>query len=193
MKIKSLGNKISTFSIICVTGQMAAGKNYVCSQLEKSGWHATDLDLTAHQAIEECKEEILAAFKCEAENSGLSILDSNGSINRRNLGRLLFKNPSLLARQESIIYPKIISLTKDFIAQNQKVIINATVLFKTPELIKLCDAIVFVTAPFFTRLIRARRRDQLPYRQILRRFQAQKKLLKEYKKTGKQIIFVRNF
>jgi dephospho-CoA kinase len=56
----------------------------------------------------------------------------------------------------------------------------------------LCDAILFVKAPFITRLIRARRRDHLPFRQILRRFHAQKNLLKEYKKTGKQIIFFKN-
>ena len=187
-------SKITDCNILCVTGQMAAGKNYICSQLEELGWHATDLDLTAHKAIEECKEEIISAFKGEAERSGLSIVDSSGSINRRNLGRLLFKNPPLLARQESIIYPKIIQLTKDFIKENggNKIIINATVLFKTPVLLELCDAIVFVTAPFFTRLFRARRRDHLPFRQILRRFHAQKNLLEEYKKSGKPIIILKN-
>lgn len=185
-------DELSNYNIICVTGQMAAGKNHICSKLEEEGWQATDLDLTAHQAIEECKEEIISAFNGDAQRSGLSIVESSGSINRRNLGKLLFKNPSLLARQESIIYPKIISLTKDFIAKNQKVIINATVLFKTPELLNLCDAIVFVKAPFFTRLLRARSRDHLPFRQILRRFHAQKNLLKEYQKSGKPIIIVQN-
>ena len=185
-------DELSKYNIICVTGQMAAGKNYICSKLEKEGWQASDLDLTAHQAIEECKDEIISAFKGEAEKLGLGIENADGSINRRNLGRLLFKNPSLLARQESIIYPKIISLTKDFIAQNQKVIINATVLFKTPELLNLCDAIVFVKAPFITRLLRARSRDHLPLRQILRRFHAQKNLLKEYQKSGKPIIIINN-
>ena len=195
MKVNALGKKINNLSIICVTGQMAAGKNYVCSQLEKLGWISTDLDLTAHKAIELCTKEILESFKGEAERSGILIQNSDGSVNRRNLGRLLFKNPPLLARQESIIYPKITELTKQFVAQNQgkKIILNATVLFKTPELMKLCDAIVFVKAPFFTRLIRARKRDRMPLRQILRRFYAQKSLTKEYKKTGKEIIFVQNF
>ncbi len=172
-------------SLICVTGQMAVGKNYICSQLEKEGWISTDLDLTAHKAIELCRKEILAAFKDEAEKSGLEIENSDGSINRRNLGRLLFKNPLLLARQESIIYPKIIELTKEFIAKNngKKIILNATLLYKTPELLKLCQSIVFVKAAFLTRIIRARRRDHLPISQILRRFWTQRDLFSRYKKA----------
>lgn len=190
-------NTLKSFSIICVTGQMAAGKNYICSQLEKEGWLSTDLDLTAHKAIELCREEILSAFKDQAEACGLAIENPDSSINRRNLGRLLFKNPALLARQESIIYPKIIELTKEFIAQNKgkKIIINATVLYKTPELLKLCQAIVFVKAPFFIRLIRASRRDHLPLLQILRRFFAQKDLLSRYKAAKSEetpLIFIKN-
>lgn len=188
---------LEAFSIICVTGQMAAGKNYICSQLEKEGWLSTDLDQTAHKAIELCREEILTAFKGEAEKLGIEIENPDSSINRRNLGRLLFKNPALLARQESIIYPKIIELTKEFIARNagKKIIINATVLYKTPQLLELCQAVVFVTAPFLTRLRRARRRDHLPLRQILRRFLAQKDLLaryKEAKSSERPLIIVRN-
>lgn len=192
---KLLSDQISDFSIICVTGQMAAGKNYVCSQLEKSGWISTDLDQTAHLAIELYKDEIISDFEGEAKKLELLIQNPDGSINRRNLGKLLFKNPSLLARQESIIYPAIIKMTREFIDKNlqKKIIINATLLYKTPALLELCDAIVFVKAPFLTRLLRAHSRDFLPFRQILRRFHAQKNLLKDYKKSGKKIIFVKNF
>ena len=189
-----LKKELSGCKIICVTGQMAAGKNYISSQMEKEGWLSTDLDLTAHRAIEECREEILAAFSGEAENSGLLIKNSDGTINRRNLGKLLFKNPALLARQESIIYPKITEITKDFISRNQdkKIIINATLLYKTPELLELCQAVLFVTAPFITRLLRSRRRDRLPLIQILRRFRSQKDLLKNYRSGKKRVIIVRN-
>lgn len=194
MAFTRLEQKLSDYKILCVSGQMAAGKNYVCSQLEKSGWISTDLDLTAHQAIEECRKEILEAFKGEAENSGLLIQNPDGSVNRRNLGKLLFKNPGLLARQESIIYPKITEMTLDFIKKNpdKKIIINATLLFKTPELLALCHAVIFVKAPLLTRLLRARHRDHLPIPQILRRFHTQKNLLKNYQRSGKKIIFVNN-
>jgi dephospho-CoA kinase len=68
------------------------------------------------------------------------------------------------------------------------------VLYKTPELLALCDKVFFVTAPFFKRLVRARRRDRLPLSQILKRFNAQHNLLKEYQKLVPQdkIIIVKN-
>ncbi|MBQ9624262.1 MAG: hypothetical protein IJR39_13140, partial [Treponema sp.] len=44
--------------IICITGQMAAGKNFICSQLEKEGFVSLDLDKTAHTAISLCTPQI---------------------------------------------------------------------------------------------------------------------------------------
>ena len=87
-------------------------------------------------------------------------------------------------------------LTKEFIsatsAEGKIPLINATVLYKTPELMNLCGGIIFVTAPLLIRLFRARKRDGLPFHQILRRFYAQRMLLKEYRKTGRKIITIRN-
>ena len=40
--IKELFDKTNT---ICVTGKMASGKNFVCSELEKMGWTSVDADL----------------------------------------------------------------------------------------------------------------------------------------------------
>lgn len=168
--------------IICIAGQMAAGKNYICSLLEKKGFVSLDLDKTAHEAILLCTPQILSAFEDEAKIRGISLLNSDGSLNRRALGQIVFSAPELLARQESIVYPKIIELTKQFIEKNsgKSVILNATVLFKTPELLSKCEKIVFVKANPLKRLIRAKKRDGLPLRQILARFKNQRNLLKEY-------------
>ena len=172
--------------IICVTGKMAAGKNYICTSLEKEGWLSLDMDRTAHEAISLCRDRILEAFKENSDETGIDLLNPDGSVNRRALGKLVFSSPVLLKKQEDIIYPKIISLTEDFIRENsgRNLILNATVLFKVPELLKKCSKILFVTAPFIKRLIRARRRDGLPYRQILSRFSSQKDLLADYTKAA---------
>lgn len=162
---------------------MAAGKNYICSQLEKEGFVSLDLDKTAHTAILLCTSEIISAFSGEAEKRGLSLFNEDGTLNRRALGRIVFSDKKFLARQESIVYPKIIELTEQFIEENsgKSVILNATVLFKTPELLSKCEKIFFVKANFFKRLVRAKKRDRLPLKQILARFKNQKKLLAEYK------------
>lgn len=178
--------------IIAVTGPMAAGKNYICKQLEAEGWAAIDADILVHDAIEIAKDRILDTFTPYAEEHNIKIARSDGSIDRRALGQLLFAIPELLKVQESIVYPIITKWIDDFVKEHDKTIINATVLYKTPSILMRCQKIIFVTAPLLTRLRRARHRDHLPYRQIFRRFHAQRNLLKEYQKSGIPLEIINN-
>ena len=184
--------------ILCVTGPMAAGKNAVCRILEERGFIALDADKQVHGAIEKAAPEIIKTFSNEAKAQNITLTDENGRINRRELGRLLFNRPDLLAKQESIVYPVIIEETKSFIQKQQElksdadIILNATVLYKTPELLRLCKYIIYVDAPKITRIVRALKRDRMPLRQILSRFATQKGLFSEYKKTGVPIIKITN-
>ena len=180
--------------VIAVVGPMASGKNYICSQMEQEGWSCVDADLLVHDAIDIAKERILDTFTPYAQKKNIKIARHDGTIDRQALGKLLFSIPELLTVQESIVYPIIIQQIQDFINQHEKSIINATVLYKTPELLSLCDKVIYVTAPFFKRLTRARRRDKLSLSQILKRFHAQKNLLKEYQKLvpPEKIVVVKN-
>ena len=177
---------------------MAAGKNAVCRILEERGFIALDADKQVHGAIEKAAPEIIKTFSNEAKAQNITLTDENGRINRRELGRLLFNRPDLLAKQESIVYPVIIEETKRFIQKQQEqkkeadIILNATVLYKTPELLRLCKYIIYVDAPKITRIVRALKRDRMPLRQILSRFATQKGLFSEYKKTGVPIIKITN-
>lgn len=181
--------------VIAVTGKMAAGKNYVCSQLEKEGWSVVDADLVVHEAIDLAQDKIITTFEPYAKEHNIKIKkDSNGtvSIDRRALGQLLFSMPNLLKIQESIVYPIVIKKIEDFINSHDKTIINATVLYKTPELLHQCEKIIFVDAPFLTRLKRARKRDNLSVKEILKRFYSQRKLYQEYEKIGIPITTWKN-
>ena len=190
--VNSFANLLAEKKLICICGKMASGKNYVCSILEKLGWSCVDADLLVHEAINQSTEKILAEFSDEAARNKLTITNTDGTINRKALGQLLFKNPDLLKKQENIVYPVIIKMIEDFISTHEKTAINATVLYKTPELMNQCQKIIFVTAPFFTRLRRARKRDHMPFSQILRRFWVQRKLLNEYQKTGIPVEIINN-
>ena len=180
--------------VIAVVGPMASGKNYICSQMEKEGYTSIDADILVHDAIDIAKERILDTFTPYAQKKNIKIARHDGTIDRQALGKLLFSIPELLTVQESIVYPIIIQQIQDFINQHEKSIINATVLYKTPELLALCDKVIYVTAPFLKRLTRARRRDKLPFTQILRRFRAQRNLLKEYQNLvpSEKIVVVKN-
>ena len=171
---------------------MASGKNYVCSQFEKKGWFSVDADILVHQAIEQSSQEILDTFNDIAHEKKINLLKEDGKINRRELGKILFSASELLEKQEKIVYPVITKMLQKIILEHNKVILNATVLYKTPELLKMCEVIVYVQSNTIKRFFRARHRDLLSYKQILRRFKTQKNLLQEYKKFGIPIFIVNN-
>ena len=188
-----IANEVKQSRTLAVVGPMASGKNFICSQLEQQGWVSVDADILVHDAIELVKDKILAKFVPFAEQEHIRLTNPDGTINRRALGRLLFSFPELLQIQESIVYPIIIQQILEFINEYEKTIINATLLYKTPQLLAYCDKVIYVTSPFFKRLIRAHRRDKLPLTQILKRFHAQRHLLQEYqKKVPKEKIVIVN-
>ena len=138
--------------VICVTGPMAAGKNYVSSLIEQMSvdgkmFVSIDADIAGHDAVDGSALKIMETFGDLAEKKGIPLADENGKIIRRNLGALIFGNPELVSKQESIVYPKITSTIEKFIEENsgKNVIVNATVLFKIP-LVKKMDAIIYVFA-----------------------------------------------
>lgn len=192
MNSEKLRKLLPDLKVIAVTGKMASGKNYISSLLEKEGWKCIDADLLVHKAIDDSSEIIYQTFKDEAEKKNLHILTEDNRIDRRELGKLLFADPELLQKQEEIVYPLITKMIKDFINQNEKSLINATVLYKTPELLKICQTILYVKASFVKRFIRCKKRDKLSTKQILKRFYAQKNLLNEYKESGVPIIKIKN-
>ena len=179
--------------ILAVTGSMAAGKNYVSNLLEKKGFLAIDADKCVHQAIEEAKNQILEAFLPIAKEKNIQIQNPEGTINRKNLGSILFSDEKLLQKQESIVHPKVNEIFNRFIDENpeKNIVLNATVLYKTP-VIKRCDAIIFVKAPIITRFFRAKRRDNLPSREIFKRFASQFKIFAKYKFLKSDIYIIWN-
>ena len=179
--------------ILAVTGSMAAGKNYVSNLLEKKGFLAIDADKCVHQAIEEAKNQILEAFLPIAKEKNIQIQNPEGTINRKNLGSILFSDEKLLQKQESIVHPKVNEIFNRFIDENpeKNIVLNATVLYKTP-VINRCDAIIFVKARIITRFFRAKRRDNLPSREIFKRFASQFKIFAKYKFLKSDIYIIWN-
>lgn len=169
--------------LLCVTGPMAAGKNIASDILQKKYNFATiDADQIAHIAVENAKDEILNEFMPIAKKMGIDLLCKDGSLNRRALGSIVFKDKNLLQKQEKIVHPKIEKLLNDFIENNKQkdIVINATVLYKVP-LIKKIDSVLYVDSFFILRFFRAKKRDSMKTFQILERFKSQRHLFAKYK------------
>lgn len=180
--------------IIGLTGPMASGKNLAAKILEKSGCVSVDADILAHQAIEKAKDKILLAFENEANEKNVSILKDDGTINRRELAKIVFSSKENLKKQEGIIHPLVNEMMEDFINKNsdKTVILNATVLYKTP-IVKKCNAIIFISSPCIIRFFRAKKRDKIKNMQIFKRFFAQFNIFAKYKNLDADIYKVRNF
>lgn len=184
--------------IICVTGPMAAGKNYVSSIIEKQvikgrKFVSIDADIAGHIAVDNSAKKIIETFGVLAKEKGIELADQNGKIIRRNLGQLIFGNRELVAMQESIVYPEITSIIESFIEDNKdkNVIVNATVLYKIP-LIKKMDAVIYVDCPWFIRLWRAKKRDGMKVKNILARFKSQRGLYSSYKENSAKVYRIIN-
>jgi len=179
--------------ILCVTGPMAAGKNAAGDILAKKGFAGVDADELAHTAVENSKEKILSAFEPLAQKKNITLIITNGTLNRRALGKLIFSDQTLVARQESIVFPEINRLFDAFIEQHKQcdIAINATVLYKVPLMAKV-DAVLYIDAPALQRYLRARRRDKIPSKQIWQRFSQQRYLFAKYKNCNADIVRVWN-
>lgn len=203
-------NNSRDIPIFCVAGKIAAGKNFVCSILERRGFFCIDADSVIHEIIKEKQNEIVAAFRDDAQKAGIRLQNADGSLDRRALGTLIFSKAELVARQERIVYPAFVARVEQTIVhvlreancENPKsavrgIVLNAAVLNKTPQLLEKCCAIFFVDVPAPIRFVRVRRRDGISAREILKRFFSQRNLFAHYKSFsqshGIQIVKIKNW
>jgi dephospho-CoA kinase len=160
--------------LIGLTGTYCAGKNHIAGILEARGLPVLDVDKLGHQAVEAGREAVIARF-------GGDILGPGGKIDRRLLGEKVFGKPEELAALEAIVHPEANRLTSEWIAgqHGPACVINAALLHKSSAFSRL-DCIILVEAPFLTRLLRARRRDRLPWFSLLKRLRSQTRFTPQY-------------
>lgn len=90
--------------ILYVTGGIATGKSVVIRMLKKRGFKVVDADELSHQAT----KKGTTAYKKIAEMFGNEILDGDGQIDRRKLGKLAFHSKDTLKFLENVIHPEVI-------------------------------------------------------------------------------------
>ncbi|MDR0624590.1 MAG: dephospho-CoA kinase [Treponema sp.] len=172
--------------LIGLTGTYCAGKNYIAGLLEARGLPVLDVDKLGHKAVEAGREAIAARF-------GGGILGPDGKVNRRLLGEQVFGKPEELAALEAIVHPEANRMTETWIAEQTgpACVINAALLHHASVFSRL-DFIILVRAPFLIRLLRARRRDRLPWFSLLKRLKSQKQFTAQYFKGKADIYKVDN-
>ena len=112
---------------IAITGNIASGKTTVQKILEQKSYKVLDTDIVGHKLLDELPE-------IKNEFSKYEIFNTDGKINRPELGKLVFSNPELKAKLEEIIHPAIKSeILKffDYNADEKVVFVGIPLLFET--------------------------------------------------------------
>jgi len=169
-----------------IAGACCAGKNRVAAALEARGLPVLDVDRLGHACLESRSAEVFARFGPGARGPG-------GSVDRRALGAMVFRDRAALADLEAIVHPEANRMTLEWVAAQggKACAVNAALLHKTAVFGRL-DCVILVRAPWPARLLRARRRDGLPWIALLRRFASQRNFEAQYLAGNADIYRVEN-
>jgi len=174
--------------VIGLTGKAAAGKNVVADAFVKQGCAVIDVDRLGHPILEQ-NQALLG------ETFGPEIIKA-GKVDRKTLGALVFSDPEKLKALEAITHPAMVKECKRLIDKAEKegkeaLLINAALLYRM-QLYMLCDHVVLVKAPLFTRLKRSKKRENIPLKKFLARENAQKDIREDVFPPSLPVFILRN-
>lgn len=159
---------------IGITGPTGAGKTTVLAVLDKLGCACVDCDVLYHRLLQnspQLRAELTDRF-------GRSILDSQGNVDRKALGQMVFADPVALEDLNAITHRHVaaacVSLMDTAKAQGRKALALDAIALIESGLGALCDVTVAVTAPDEVRLARIMARDGIDRDRAQRRMAAQK-------------------
>ena len=161
---------------IGICGSSGSGKGYVCKLFSTYGYKWIDTDRVYRDLAtpkSECVKELREYF-------GDSILNEDGSLNRKELSKCVFEGEDSeknLTRLNEITHFYIRKETERIIDDCKKngykgVLVDAPVLFES-GFDKMCDATICVTAPLQTKLERIMARDNISMDRALARINNQ--------------------
>lgn len=169
--------------IIGLTGTSCSGKNMVAEIMERKGFFVVDEDKLGHVALD-------MNFSRLVETFGDGIV-TDGRIDRKKLGPVVFSSPEGLRKLEGISHPWMVKETERLCREAEKAgkiaVINAAILEKM-NLQSICDEVLLIDAPFETRWARARERDGITLEKFRARCSTQVDLGKKSTQEGKKVI-----
>ncbi len=115
--------------IIGLTGNIGCGKSAVARMLAGLGAEVVDADQLVHQLMVPGSE----SWQGIVDRFGRDILRPDGSIDRRALGEMVFRDPGALASLEAILHPAVRRLVEERIAASERFVVVV-------EAIKLIEA-----------------------------------------------------
>ena len=163
-------NTTQDIVLIGLTGQSGAGKSTVAEILREHGMSFINCDEVAREvsAIPAFLTEVAELFPTCVEN---------GALKRQELAAIVFNDPTLLNKYNSLIFPYITADIFRRIRQlkndgSRYIILDAPTLFES-DIHLLCSCIISVIAPFDLKVRRILERDGIPVDLVTSRINAQ--------------------
>ncbi|MBZ2175326.1 dephospho-CoA kinase [Schnuerera sp. xch1] len=118
--------------VIGLTGGIATGKSTASNIIKKLGYKIIDADKLSRQVVEKGK----SAYNDIVNYFGKEVIDENGNINRKALGKMIFDNHKLREKLNNIIHPYVFKAIKELLYKNR----NEKIIFiDAPLLIEKLD------------------------------------------------------
>jgi dephospho-CoA kinase len=142
--------------ILGLTGGIGMGKSTAAAMLRRMGVPVHDADATVHRLMDAGGA---AVFAIEAAFPGTT---RQGAVDRSELGRRVFSDPSALRRLEAIVHPLVRNAERDFLKRQRRrhmrlVVLDIPLLFETGGQ-RRCDRVAVVSCPAFLQAQRVLRR-----------------------------------
>jgi dephospho-CoA kinase len=157
-----------------LTGGYASGKSLVARELERLGCRLIYADKLGHEVMLPAGP----AYQPVIDEFGKGILDEDGAIDRKRLAEIVFHQPALLEKLNSIVHPAVFvreeALAAAFGAESSKaiVVIEAAILIETGHY-RTLDRLVLVSCPEEMQIARGMKRDHVPREEALDRIRRQ--------------------
>ena len=127
--------------VIGITGGIASGKSNVSNICKSLGYNVIDSDSIA----KELSKKDYPLYNAIVERFGKDYLDSNGELDRKKLGNLVFNNTAMKTVMDQISHPIIVEEIKNRIRNinDGLIFVDIPLLFEA-KLEYLCDKIICV-------------------------------------------------
>jgi len=160
-------------TVIGLIGGIGSGKSWVATELARHGGTVVAGDKLGHEALQD------SAIKTAViQRWGNGILDAEGNIDRRRLGKMVFADAGQRQELEKLAFPFIERRIREEIdkagrdRQAAFIVLDAAVMLEAGWN-KFCDRLVFVKVPRAVRLQRLAQQRGLSEKDIEAREQAQ--------------------
>jgi dephospho-CoA kinase len=164
--------------IIGLTGGIATGKSTVAAMLVERGALLVDADFIAREVVQPGSEVLRQIAEHFMREFGLNVLSTDGSLDRKTLGELVFSNPNAKQALDAMIHPpirsRIIEQIRSLADDNpQKLVVADIPLLFESNYDYMFDEILLVYVPRALQLQRLMERDAIPLELAERRLAAQ--------------------